>query len=236
MRTKKRKVKKKVKILIVLIIVLLLLSAGLFVYMKTNKHDTTQKPKVVNEISEYGYVLESDQTKLYKDLFKKLAKVLKEEEVDYDEYAKLISQMAVIDFYNLDNKTSKNDIGGTQFIRKDNVDNFILQASETVYKYVEQNLDGKRSQELPIVTSVEVKDLKNEKYSYKKISDDNAYIITLTLGYKKDLGYPTEVEVRLLHTDKKLEIYYLHIHISLNPIKLSCISILPYIIMPSIIR
>lgn len=208
-RRKKRKLKKKVIILIVLIIILLSLLTGLFIYTKMNRQEGSKKPKVVHEIPEYGYVLESNKTKLYKDLFKKLAKVLKEENVDYDEYAKLISEMAVIDFYNLDNKTSKNDIGGTQFIRKESADNFILQASETVYKYVEQNLDGKRTQDLPIVTKVEVQDIKNEKYSYKDIKDDNAYVVKVSLEYKKDLGYPKEVETKLLHTDKKLEIYYM---------------------------
>lgn len=209
MAKKKRKVKKKVKVLIVLIIVLLLLLGGLFAYLKMNKQEPGAKPKVVNEIPEYGYVLESDQPRIYKNLFKQLVKVLKEEQVDYDEYAKLVAQMAALDFYNLDNKTSKNDVGAVQFIKKENQENFMLQASETVYKYVEQNLDGKRTGELPIVTKVEVKESKNDKYSYKNIKDDNAYIVKVTLDYKKDLGYPTEVEVRLLHSDKKLEIYYM---------------------------
>lgn len=209
MKVKKRRLKKKVVVLIVLIIVLLLMLGGLFIYMKFNKSEPSKPAKVVNKIDEYGYVLESNQTKPYKSLFKQLAKVLNEEEVDYDEYAKLISQMAVMDFYNLDNKVSKNDIGGVEFIWKDSKDNFILQSSETVYKYIEQNLDGKRKQELPIVTKTEISSIKNDKYSYKNIKDDKAYIIKVKLEYKKDLGYPKEVEVRLLHTDKKLEIYYM---------------------------
>ncbi len=207
---KKRKLKKKVVVLIVLIIVLIMMLTGLFVYNRLHRQTSADiGAKVVEKIPEYGYVLESNKTKLYKSLFKKLADVLKEEKVDEEEYAKLISQMAVIDFYNLDNKTSKNDIGGTQFIRKQNVDNFILQASETVYKYIEQNLDGKRTQELPIVTAVEATNIKQNKYSYKNVKDDKAYTVTIKLEYKKDLGYPKEVTVKLIHTDKKLEIYYM---------------------------
>lgn len=207
---KKRRLKKKVIVLIVLIVILILLLTGLFVYNKLHRQTSADVgAKVVEKIPEYGYVLESNKTKLYKSLFKKLAEVLKEEKVDEEEYAKLISQMAVIDFYNLDNKTSKNDIGGTQFIRKENVDNFILQASETVYKYIEQNLDGKRTQELPIVTDVETTNIKQNKYSYKNVKDDKAYTVTIKLDYKEDLGYPTEVTVKLLHSDKKLEIYYM---------------------------
>lgn len=206
---KKRRLKKKVIVLIVLILILLLLLGGLFAFMRLNKDEPNKPAKVVNKISEYGYVLESTKPDLYKKLFKELSKVLNEETVDYDEYAKLISQMAVLDFYNLDNKTSKNDVGGVEFIYKDSKDNFVLQASETVYKYIEQNLDGKRKQELPIVTKTEVSNLKKNKYSYKSIKDDNAYIVKVKLEYKKDLGYPKEVETRLLHNDKKLEIYYM---------------------------
>ena len=109
----------------------------------------------------------------------------------------------------LDNKTSKNDIGGTQFIREENVSNFVLQASETVYKYVEQNLDGNRQQVLPVVKAVEATNIKTGKYSYKGVKDDKAYTVTVKLEYKKDLGYPKEVVVKLLHNDKKLEIYYM---------------------------
>lgn len=204
---RKRKVKKKVIILLVLILLLIALVVGVIMYTNSNKKTDSSSKKVVDEIPEYGYVLDNNKTKLYKNLFKKLAEVLGKDDVDYDEYAKLVSELAVSDFYTLDNKTSKNDIGGVQFIRKDNRENFVLEASETVYKYVEQNLDGKRNQELPIVSKIEVTDTKQEAYKYKDIIDDKAYIIKVKLEYKKDLGYPEEVEVRLLHSDKKLEIY-----------------------------
>lgn len=204
---RKRKVKKKVIILLVLILLLIALVVGVIIFTNSNKKTDSSSKKVVDEIPEYGYVLDNNKTKLYKNLFKKLAEVLGKDDVDYDEYAKLVSELAVSDFYTLDNKTSKNDIGGVQFIRKDNRENFVLEASETVYKYVEQNLDGKRNQELPIVSKIEVTDTKQEAYKYKDISDDKAYIIKVKLEYKKDLGYPEEVEVRLLHSDKKLEIY-----------------------------
>ena len=207
---KKRKLKKKVVVMLILLVILIIGTVGFLVYKNWPKSENSPvEVKVVDKIPEYGYVLSDNAPQVYKDLFKKLVDVLKEQEVDYDEYARIISQMAVIDFYNLDNKSSKNDIGGTQFIKSDNVDNFILEASETVYKYIEQNLDGKRKQKLPVVTSSEVKELKNEKYKYKKIEDDKAYKVKVAIDYKEDLGYPNEVIVKLLHTDKKLEIYYM---------------------------
>ena len=202
---KKRKLKKKVVIFIVLIIILVLSVVGFIVYKSFDKEPS--HAKVIDEISEYGYVLEEDQPKVYKDLFKELVTVLSKEEVDEKRYASVISQMFAIDFYNLDNKVSKNDVGGTQFVMEDYVDNFVLKASDTVYKYVEQNIYGDRNQELPIVTSSEVKSLENDKYKYKDIKDDNVYIVTVNLGYKENMDYPEEVIVKLLHNDKKLEIY-----------------------------
>ena len=46
-----------------------------------------------------------------------------------------------------------------------------------------------------------------EDNKYKDIEDENAYVVKVNLEYKKDLGYPEEVEISLLHNDKKLEIY-----------------------------
>ena len=203
---KKRKLKKKVVILIILIVILVLLIGGFllykFVFTKEENH-----AKVVNEIPEYGYTLEEDQPKIYKELFKELAKVLKEENVDTEKYASIAGQMLAIDFYNLDNKVSKNDVGGTEFIKDNYIDNFVLEASDTVYKYIEQNLYGKRKQELPIVTSSSVKDIEKGSYTYANKTDDNAYKVTVNLEYKKDLGYPKEVVVKFLHNGKRLEAY-----------------------------
>lgn len=203
---KKRKLKKKVVILIILIVILVFLIGGFllykFVFTKEEDH-----AKVVSEIPEYGYTLEEDQPKIYKELFKELAKVLKEENVDTEKYASIAGQMLAIDFYNLDNKVSKNDVGGTEFIKDNYIDNFVLEASDTVYKYIEQNLYGKRKQELPIVTSSSVKDIEKGSYTYANKTDDNAYKVTVNLEYKKDLGYPKEVVVKFLHNGKRLEAY-----------------------------
>lgn len=109
---KKRKLKKKVVILIILIVVLILCITGFILYKTLSKNQVAEA-KVIDSIEEYGYVLEDDQPKIYKDLFKELSKVLKEENVNEEEYAKILSQMFSIDFYNLENKVSKNDVGGT---------------------------------------------------------------------------------------------------------------------------
>lgn len=203
---KKRKLKKKVVVILILVPIIIASISGVFIYKSLNKKETTHK-EVVDKISTYGYTLENDHPKAYKKLFEELTKVLNSEEVDEKKYAELIAQMFAIDFYNLENKVSKNDIGGVEFIANAYKDNFVLKASDTVYKYVEQNLYGDRKQTLPEIESSSVKEVKNDKYKYKNISDNNVYIVTVNLEYKKDLDYPEEVTIKLLHSDKKLEVY-----------------------------
>ena len=117
--------------------------------------------------------------------------------------------MLVADFYNLDNKVSKNDIGGVQFIKEDYRNNFIFEASETVYKYIELNVYNDRTQELPVVSSVDIKSINTTTYKYKDITDSKAYKAVVTVAYEKDLGYPKEVTVVMVHNKdnaKKLEV------------------------------
>lgn len=203
--------KKKITLIIIILLLVVLLSVGgYFGYKAVSKNkDAIEGTVVVDKIDKYGYTLEEDAPKVYKDLFKELQKVLNKDEVDYEEYAKLVAQMTVVDFYNLDNKVSKNDIGGVQFIYSPYKENFVLEASETVYKYIEHNLYKDRTQQLPVVDSSYVDSIKTEKYQYKKIKDDEAYSVNVKLTYKKDMGYPSNIVVKLLHNDGKLEVYYM---------------------------
>ncbi len=204
------KKKKITLIIIILLLVVLLAVGGYFGYKAVNKNKTAiGTTAVVDKIDKYGYTLEEDAPKVYKELFKELQDVLSKDEVDYEEYAKLVAQMTVVDFYNLDNKVSKNDIGGVQFIYSSYKENFVLEASETVYKYIEHNLYNDRTQQLPVVDSSYVDSIKTEKYQYQKIKDDEAYNVNVKLTYKKDMGYPSNVVVKLLHNDGKLEVYYM---------------------------
>ncbi|MDD3241672.1 MAG: hypothetical protein PHQ64_02695 [Bacilli bacterium] len=162
--------------------------------------------KVVHEIKEYNYYLDDKDTDLYKEKYYELEKVLKEDNINYDEYAKLISQLFVIDFYTLDNKITNKDIGGVQFVNSNIIDNFKLNATSTIYKYLKSNLYGKRRQTLPIVTKIDVISSKTEDYEYNNTEDSNAYYIELKWDYKKDLDYPKSKTIVLVHDNNKLSI------------------------------
>ena len=164
------------------------------------------KVKEISSIKGYGYTLRADATDYYKSLFKKLDKVLKEKDVDMDEYASLVSQMFVADFFNLDNKISKNDVGGKQFVYTDYQGDFEKYAKDSIYKSVQNNVYGNRKQELPIVSKVTVSKKDSESFKYGDNTDSEAYVFEFEVQYKKNLDYQESGKLVLIHNDKKIEV------------------------------
>ena len=138
----------------------------------------------------FGYTSYKRDTKLYKDTF------------DYEEYAKYLSELFIIDFYTLDNKNDKNDIGGIQFIYDDLKDNFILNASDTVYKYI-KNITSSKNRQLPVVSKINVSDISENTYKIEN-TEYSSYIVTLDWSYEKDYGYETSTKITLIKKDNKL--------------------------------
>lgn len=194
---------KKRILLIVLLVLIIILITTIILWPKNNN---PQRVKVIHEIEGYGYVLEDDETKLYKEYFQTLIDTLESEEVDEEEYAKLVVKLFISDFYNLDNKPTKNDIGGLQYIHTEAKDNMTLKAKDTLYKYIESNIGNTRKQELPIVSDVKIEDISKIDFSYGKKKDVSAYEIKVNWTYKDDLGYQDEAILKLMHEDKKLSI------------------------------
>lgn len=205
-KKRKRKIKYG-RIFTLLIIVCLLAFLGVMAYDKLNvKEVKTKKIKNISTIKEYDYVLKENASAYYKKLFKKLDSVLSKEEVDEEEYLNLTCQMFVSDFFNLDNKVSKNDVGGVQFVYKDYQTDFEKYAMDSIYKSVESNVYENRRQSLPIVEEVECSKVKNELFKYGDSSDDKAYVVDFDIKYKDDMGYQTEGSLVIIHSDKKLEV------------------------------
>lgn len=206
--TKKKKKLNKGRLFFTIIIFILVIVLVIYIYnsifSKINK--SVKKVTITDEIKEFGYVLEDNETKLYKDYFKQLAKTLNgkdEDEIDYDKYAELISKMYVADFYNLDNKVTKNDVGGVQFIHEDLQENFVFKAKDTMYKNIESDVYSDRVQELPIVEEIELEDIQKSSFEYKDTEYDS-YKITLSWDYENDLGYDDEKIFTVIKVDKKL--------------------------------
>lgn len=199
-KVKKNKIKKGRVLVVILLIGVI---SGLF-YLKNRKE--LQVVSVVSEIDSYNYYLESNSTRIYKKYYKELENELKDNKVDEEKYAQLVAELFSIDYYTLNNKVTNKNIGGVQFIHSNLKDKFISDSSNTVYKYIKNNLYKNRHQQLPEVNSVEVKDLKLIKYNKKDYKDDSAYEVTVSIGYVKNYDYPTSLTITLIHENNKLVI------------------------------
>ena len=206
MKKKKRKVNVKRVAILIILLALIIAGAILTISKLTHKESNTKEIKEVASIDAYGYTLKDTATVYYKKLFKELEKTLNEKEVDKDKYAELVAQMFIADFFNLDNKISKNDVGGKEFVYSDYQSDFEKFAMDSMYKSVESDVYGERNQELPEVTNVEVTKVKNETYQYGENTDENAYVFNFNIEYKEDMDYQTEGSLILIHNGNKIEV------------------------------
>lgn len=203
---RRRKIKTPVILVILIVIVLGILIIGFQDLLGSLTTKKQQKVEVLDTIKGYDYKLDENDSKYFKELFKQLKKELTKETVNEEKYAKLISQLFITDFYSLNHAINKNDVGGTQFVYKNYQNTFETIAKDTVYRYVENNIYGNRKQTLPDITKVEVTDITNGPFETEVATDSNAYIVTLSLTYEKDLGYPTTCDLVVIHSHDKLEI------------------------------
>ena len=84
-------------------------------------------------MEDYDYYLEDNATEYYKELYNNLKDILKEEEINDEEYAKIVSKLFITDLFTLNNKVTSSDIGGLQFIHNDFKEDFINIAKTTIY-------------------------------------------------------------------------------------------------------
>ena len=191
------------KIILLFIVVGIILFSVLFIKVYNDFIKDNSAQKQISSIEYYGYTLNSNDTDLYKSYYKELDKVLKEKQVDYRSYASLLSKLFIVDVYSLNNKLASTDIGGLEFIHPDLKENFKENMSETLYKYVESNIDGKRTQELPIVKEIKVDNVFETKYTYNDTEYD-AYLVNANCTYEKDLGYQTSSKLTVIKVDNIL--------------------------------
>lgn len=205
-RRRVRKVKMG-RLFTVLFLIILIVALGYIAINKiSSKNQKTTKVKEISKIDDYDYSLREDATDYYKKLFKKLSKTLKANEVDMDVYASLVSEMFVCDFFNLNNKSSKNDVGGVQFVYKEYQSDFEKYAMDSIYKSVLNNVYGNRKQKLPIVSKVTVNKGENSSFKYGENTDSNAYNFSFKVEYTEDDGYQNSGSLVLIHSGKKIEV------------------------------
>ena len=202
------KLKKKAKrILIIVLIIVIAIIIGFVVLKKGNdKKKTPKEVKIVNEVDKYDYKLKETKPSKYKDMFKELKEILKEETVDEEKYVQKISEMFIYDFYSLSDKTAKTDVGGVDFVYPPVLDNFLENAQNTYYKYVENNIYNTRKQSLPVVSNINIESVTKTPFAYGDNTDEEAYQVVVTWSYTDDQfsSYQKNATLIFIHDDIKL--------------------------------
>lgn len=196
--------KKKYKYPLLLLILVIIVIVGLILFkLFFAKDEVKNNVKVIDSIVDFSYTLDERDTKLMKDTYEELKNILKEREIDYDEYAKVLAKLFVIDLFTMDNKINKYDVACLEYVYPDNLENFKTNVEDTIYKLMEDNTYGKRTEKLSIVNNVEIT---NEKESTFKINEEEipSYVVTLNWTYDKDLGYDKNATITMIKKDKKL--------------------------------
>lgn len=170
------------------------------------KSGNSKQVEILSTIESYGYTLNENDSAYVKQLFKELKKELSKETIDEENYASLLSQLFVADFYSLKQAINKNDIGGTQFVYESYQNDFVQKAKNGVYANIENNIYGTRKQELPLVSVVEVTNINQVEYEGENASDEKAYRVELYVTYEAELEYPPHVTLTLIHANHKLQI------------------------------
>ena len=201
--------RKKYKIGMTLIAILIILVSIVGLSKLFLKKDKESKPKIetkiISNIEKYGYTLDDRDTKYMKETFKELESVLNAEEINEEEYAKILSKLFIIDFYTLSNKINKYDVGSLEYILNDKQEMFKNKAMDTIYSDIYDNTYKDRVQELPEITKVEIVDFKEEEIEINKETIES-YKVTMHFTYKKELGYDKEGTLNLVKNNNKLEV------------------------------
>ena len=197
--------KKKYKRILIIILIVVLLAIISFVIYKILLNNKTEEEvvNVVDSISEYGYNLDDRDTELMKSTYEELKNILNSDEIDYELYASALAKLFVIDLFTMDNKINKYDVGSTEYVYPDALENFKLNVEDTLYKHMENNSSGKRKQDLPEVSNIEVLSTETGEYTIGENSFDS-YIVNLSWQYVSDLGYDNNALITLINLDNKL--------------------------------
>ena len=195
----KRKIRKRKSRLILFIILLIVCAVLYFVLFRTYTAKTSTK--IIDSIKGYGYTLEKRDSELMKTTFASLKEELTKDDIDYEKYAKYMSELFIIDLYSIQNKNSRYDIGGTEYVYTDYQDSFKLKVGDTIYRYI----DTLKKKEKPLVESIDVDSIEEDTFTYNE-NEYEAYKVLINWKYVEDLGYDSEGVINIIKDNDKLYI------------------------------
>lgn len=187
---------------IIVVISLIGVSSYFLLVPKNDEKPQEEIKKNAKSIEGYGITVDDLDTNIYKEEFELLRKNLTSDNINYDDYAESVAKLFIIDLYTIKNKINKYDVGGTEFVLPEGKDNYITNVSDTIYKYVEDNTNGSRTQKLPVVSGVTITDTEESTFeieSEKKKYD--SYVFNIEIEYTNDYGYDKKAEVIVINKD-----------------------------------
>ncbi len=195
-------VKSIVFVIVVIVVVSLIGIASYYILINNDNKKAKETNKSIDEISGYNIRLNERDSEEYKTEFENLKNILASSNIDEDSYAESVAKLFVIDLYTMDTKINKYDIGGLELVIPEFRENYSVNVTNTLYKYLNDNTDGKRSQNLPHVSKVDVIKTDKKEYTINGVATPySAYVFNMKVTYKYDLGYDSEVEVIVVFKD-----------------------------------
>lgn len=198
----------KIGLIVISVLLVIVISLGVLKIF-FNKDEELKKEanvsNVISNITDYGYTLDDRDTDYMKDTFHELEDILSASEVDYHLYADTLAKLFVIDFYTLDNKINKYDVGSLEYILSSKVDMFRQKAVDTIYRDILDNTYRDRIQDLPEIINVTVLNTEDVTFTLNE-EEVNAIKVTMNYEYKEDLGYDTEGTIYFVRNAQKLEV------------------------------
>lgn len=196
MTRRKKQIKKSALMIIILTI---LISIGLY-FLLFSKSAGGLLVRSKDKTVKFDYTLDKDNTNLMKENFKELKDILANDNINYEDYAKTLAKLFIIDLYTIDNKKSMYDVGSLEYVY--DKENFKTRCQNTLYKGLNDK-STRKNNEYPIVESINIDSFENGEFTY----NDNkyeSYEITLSWDYKKDLGYDKKGKVTIIKIEDKL--------------------------------
>lgn len=196
MTRRKKQIKRSALMIIILTI---LISIGLY-FLLFSKSTGGLLVRSKDKTVKFDYTLDKDNTNLMKENFKELKDILANDNINYEDYAKTLAKLFIIDLYTIDNKKSMYDVGSLEYVY--DKENFKTRCQNTLYKGLNDK-STRKNNEYPIVESINIDSFENGEFTY----NDNkyeSYEITLSWDYKKDLGYDKKGKVTIIKIEDKL--------------------------------
>lgn len=196
----------KIGLIVIGVLLVVLIIIGVVSLFFTNEE---QQPanvsRIISNIDDYGYTLDDRDTLYMQETFKELESILEQSEIDYEAYASVLAKLFVIDFYTLDNKINKYDIGSLEYILSSEVDMFRQKAIDTIYRDILDNTYLDRVQDLPEITNVNILNVEETTYN---LNEEEVWAIKVEMNYEyqEELGYDTEGTIYFVRNANKLEV------------------------------